>query len=175
MYKKAVAIAILTAGAALAQDRIPALNAKTGLWEVTSVSVRSGAPPIPADALARMTPEQRAMIEAKMKAMPQTTTKQSCFTAEDVAKGFGLNHVDKSCKQTIVSANGSKLEVKWICDGPNNKGTGSIRIEAPDPTQVNGLVEFTMASEGRVMNMKVTTTAKWLSNSCGNVEPDSPK
>ena len=176
MMKNAVSLAILTACACRAADNLTPLNAKTGLWEVTSTSERSGMPPIPADALAKMPPEQRARIEAQFKGMssPQTTTKQSCFTDEDVAKGFGWNNTDKSCRQTIVSSSGNRQEIKWECEG-QNKNSGSMKIEAPDSSHVNALIDITMGSNGRVMNMKVTTSAKWLSNSCGDVKPDSGK
>jgi hypothetical protein len=175
MMKNAVSLAILTACACRAADNLTPLNAKPGLWEVTSVSERSGMPPIPADALAKMPPEQRARIEAQFKgSAPQTTTKQSCFTDEDVAKGFGWNKADKSCRQTIVTSSGSKTEIKWECDGAQ-KNSGSMKIEAPDATHVNSLINITMSANGNVMTMKVTNSAKWLSNSCGDVKPDSGK
>ena len=170
MMKRALSIAILTAGAGLAADSLTPLDAKTGLWEVTSVTERSGMPPIPADALAKLPPEQRAKIEAQFKTTPQTTTKQSCFTKDDVAKGLGLNNTDKSCRQTVITSTGTRQEVKWECDG-QNKNSGSLKIDVPDSSHVNGLIEMTMGANGRVMNMKVTTTAKWLGNSCGDVKP----
>lgn len=46
------------------------LNVKTGLWQVTEISTTSGVPPLPAGMQARldkMTPEQRAKLEAAMK------------------------------------------------------------------------------------------------------------
>lgn len=175
MTKNAISILILTAAACPAADVTP-LNAKPGLWEVTTVTERSGMPPIPADALAKMPPEQRARIEAQFKGMstPQTTTKQSCFTQEDVAKGFGWNNTEKSCRQTIVTATGSRQEVKWECEG-QQKGSGSIKIEAPDTSHVNAQIDITMGSNGHVMNMKVSTSAKWLANACGDVKPDNGK
>jgi hypothetical protein len=176
MTKNALSFVILAAGACWAADNLTPIDAKAGLWEVTSVSERSGAPPIPAETLAKLPPEQRARIEAQFLSMskPETKTTQSCFTKEDVAKGFGWNNTDKSCRQTIVTSTGSKLEVKWECEGAQ-KGSGSIKIDAPDSSHVNGHVAITMGANGRVMNMKVETAAKWLSNSCGDVKPESSK
>jgi hypothetical protein len=176
MTKNALSIVILTAAACQAADNITPMNAKPGLWEITSVTERGGMPPIPADALAKMPPDQRARIEAQFKSMsaPQTTTKQSCITDGDVAKGFGWNNTEKSCRQTIVTSTGSKQEVKWECDGAQ-KNSGWVKIDAPDPAHVNAHIEITMGSSGRVMNMKVDTSAKWLGNSCGDVKPDTPK
>ena len=173
--KHVFGIAILTGGACWAADSLTPLNAKPGLWEVTTVSERSGMPALPADALAKMPPEQRARIEAQLKnSASQTSTKQSCYTQEDVAKGFNFGKTDSSCKQTIVSSTGSKLEVKWECDPPNKNG-GSLKIEAPDSSHVNAVIDMTMGASGRAMTMHVTTSAKWLSNSCGDVKPDSGK
>jgi hypothetical protein len=155
MTKNALSIVILTAGAALAADNVTPLNVQPGLWETTSVTERSGVLPIPADALAKMPPEQRARIEAQLKSTPTTTTKQSCFTPEEVAKGFGWNNT-----------------LKWECDGAQ-KGSGSMKIEAPDSSHVNSLINITMGVNGREMTMKITNTAKWLSNSCGDVKPDT--
>ncbi|HTB14278.1 MAG TPA: DUF3617 domain-containing protein [Bryobacteraceae bacterium] len=175
MIKNAVSLAILSACACRAADNLTPLNAKPGLWEVTSTTERNGMPPIPAEALAKMSPEQRARIEAQFKGTAQTTTKQSCFTQEDVAKGFGFNNsLEKSCRQTIVGSSESKLEIKWECEGAQ-KNSGSMKIEAPDSSHVNSLINITMGANGNVMNMKVTNSAKWLSNSCGDVKPDSGK
>jgi hypothetical protein len=165
----ALCILILTAALSPAADLTP-LNAKPGLWEVTTVTVRSGMPPIPADTLAKLPPEQRARIEAQFKGSSSTTTKQSCFAPEDVAKGLGWNNTERSCRQTIVNSSSTLQEVKWDCEG-QQKGTGTIRIEATDSTHVNSLVDLNMGA----MHIKVTNTAKWLSNSCGDVKPDSGK
>ncbi len=67
-------------------DKVQPLNVKLGLWEVTSTTNVSGMPPIPDDVLARMTPEQRARMEAAMKARsgegPKTTVRKECITKE---------------------------------------------------------------------------------------------
>jgi hypothetical protein len=172
MIKNALSIVILTAAASRAADT--PLNAKPGLWEVTSTSERSGMPPIPADTLAKLPPEQRAKIEAQLKGTATTTTKQSCFTQDDVAKGLGWNNPATNCKQTIVSSTGSKQEIRWDCEGAQ-KGSGTMKIEAPDSSHVNSVIDISMGANGHVMNMHITTSAKWLSNSCGDVKPDTGK
>ena len=44
------------------------LNIKLGLWEIATQANISGAPPIPEDALAKMSPEQRAHMQAAIEA-----------------------------------------------------------------------------------------------------------
>src|SRR5438045_3135799 len=88
----------------LAQAADPAFDVKTGLWELTSTGSMSGAPPIPAEALARMTPEQRAQMEAAMQAAiarnNQPHVSKSCMTQRQLEKApnFAESH-DQSCKQ----------------------------------------------------------------------------
>jgi hypothetical protein len=53
--------AFLFCGAAWAADNVQPLDVKLGLWESTTTMEHSGAPPIPAEVLARLSPEQRAM------------------------------------------------------------------------------------------------------------------
>ena len=146
------------------------MNVKSGLWETTSVTERSGMPSIPPEQLAKMPPD----IRAKMQGMsgPSTSTSQSCMTKEDVSK-FHYNQ-DKSCKVTVVSTSTSKEEFKFECTG-QQASTGSMKMEAPDSTHVNGLILINMTANGRPMNMKVTTSAKWLGEDCGSVKPASDK
>lgn len=164
-------ILILAAGASWAADNLTPLDVKGGLWETTTITERSGMPSIPPEQLAKMPPEARARIQGM--SAPRSETKQSCLTREEVSK-FGSN-MDKSCKVTIVTSNGSKQEFNFDCDSPSNKSTGTLKIEAVDAGHVNGLIVMNMKSNGRKMDMKVTTTAKWLSSSCGDVKPASAK
>jgi hypothetical protein len=178
MMKSLLSIVILTAAASRAADNLVPLDAKPGLWEITTVTERSGMPTIPADTLAKLPPEQRARMEAQLKAMSGTTTetKQSCITPEEMTKGFAWNNstMDKSCRQTITSSSGSRTDIKWECDG-QNKNSGSAKIQAIDSNHVNSVIEINMSANGHAMNMKVTNTGKWLGTACGDVKPNSGK
>jgi hypothetical protein len=166
MTKNVLAVLIVAAGAALADDVTP-LNLKPGLWETTTVHERTGMPSIPPETLARMPPEQRARIEAMSAGKAAPTTRQSCRIENDL-KPF-TDDSSQSCKQTILTSTGTKQEVKMECD----KGTGTVTVEAKDSEHVNGLVVMHMASNGRNMDMKITITAKWISSSCGDVKPSA--
>jgi hypothetical protein len=117
-----------------------------------------------------MPPEARARVAALSGAT--TNVSQSCMTKEDISK-FKYNQ-QKSCKVTVVSSTSSKEEFKFECTG-EQASTGSMKMEAVDSTHVNGLVVINMTANGRPMNMKVTTSAKWLGADCGNVKPASDK
>jgi hypothetical protein len=90
-----ISLAFGALGSAHAQIKVEPLNVKTGLWEATMTTTTSGAAPIPAELLSRLTPEQRAKMEegAKVKASfaskTRTITSKSCVTREQLEKGFG--------------------------------------------------------------------------------------
>ena len=86
-------------GVAVAADppsrRSHQLNIKLGLWEIATQANISGAPPIPEDALAKMSPEQRAhmqaAIEASMAEVAKPRLAKHRVTQEKVAQGFNLD------------------------------------------------------------------------------------
>src|ERR687888_2736858 len=100
----------------------PAFDVKTGLWEITSTGTTTGMPPIPAEALARMTPDQRAKMEAAMQAAisqnNQPHVSKSCITERQLEKApnFAEQH-DKSCAQTVINRTASLIETRVECTG----------------------------------------------------------
>src|SRR6185312_17371693 len=81
----AVALGI-EAPALMAQEKITPLNVKTGLWQSTTTIAISGSMGIPPEMEAKLTPEQRARMEAAMKqsgtGQPHTTTNKGCIKQE---------------------------------------------------------------------------------------------
>jgi len=144
------------------------LNVKPGQWEVTSTSQMTGLPPIPPQVLEKMTPEQRQMMEQRMKGnqTPRTTTSKSCITKEDIAKGFDTGENNEACTRTVVSSTSSKQEIKIECSRDNNKSSGTVRIEASSSESVKGSIQMSMTSGGRSMTSNSTFTAKWLGSTC---------
>ena len=59
-----VGLVALWAVGALADDKMVPLDVKVGQWEMTHTTVMKGVPPIPAEMLAKMSPEVRARYEA---------------------------------------------------------------------------------------------------------------
>ncbi|HEY1242524.1 MAG TPA: hypothetical protein VGF16_18310, partial [Bryobacteraceae bacterium] len=93
------AITILYPLASWGADDFKPMDVKTGLWESTMTNQMSGQMPIPAEALAKLTPEQRARIEQAMKARasqgPKTSTNRSCVTKEQLNKPMTFNQDQK--------------------------------------------------------------------------------
>src|ERR1035441_6170576 len=85
-------VSFLAPLAGWAADPVP-MDIKLGLWESTITTQMSGMPALPPELLSKLTPEQRAKMEAAMGrggASPKTTTRH-CVTKETLnqALSFG--------------------------------------------------------------------------------------
>jgi hypothetical protein len=90
-----VAVATLSAAGLVEAAEIVKPNIKPGLWEVSNTPQVSGEMPIPEEQLAKLTPEQRARMEAAMKAAMASGGKphvyKECMTPEKIAGGFDID------------------------------------------------------------------------------------
>jgi hypothetical protein len=159
----------------LAHAADPSLDVKTGLWEITSTGTTTGAPPIPPEALAKMTPEQRAKMESAMQSAigrnNQPHVSKSCITQKQLEKApnFAEQH-DKSCKQTIVTRTSSVVETRVECSGAQ-KMSGTFRFQAVSREAIRGEVSMGLSNGGNTMTSKHMLDGKWLGADCGNVKP----
>src|SRR5581483_11215497 len=101
-FMRSVAVAmVLLLGSAAWGEKLP-FNVKTGLWETTSTL------PMSPELLAKLTPEQRARVEAALKGeanngKPTTRTYKSCLTKEQLDRGTAFNNT-KECTETPVTS-----------------------------------------------------------------------
>ncbi len=156
-----------TAGPTVA--RAEPFDVKLGLWEVTHRTETSGVPPIDTSGL---TPEQRARLEAAMKARAgtQTRTRRSCLTKEKLEKElFPTDEKNASCEHTVVSSTPTVREEKMACTG-EQPITGDIRFEALSRERVKGEARMAVGEGSRSMTVHSTMTARWLGSDCGNVK-----
>jgi hypothetical protein len=159
-----------------AADTITRLNLKEGLWEMTSTHTMTGMPPIPADALAKMPPEQRARMEAAMKqsgaGVPKTDVRKHCITKEKLEKQSAFDENRKDCTRTIVSSTGSKLEMKIHCEGKEQQMSmdGAFVVEVVSSDSAKGSMHTVSSGNGRTMNMDFTFSSKYLGPGCGDVK-----
>lgn len=161
-----LAAALLYAAAGAAQTT--PLNVKTGEWESTLTNETSGQLPVPQEMIDKMTPEQRARMEAMMKARgmqgPRTTVTKHCVKKEDLDKPFG--NENKSCKRSIVTSSATKQEIHMECEMGGGKQVGTLKFEAVDSSTVKGSMQMTASNGGRIMNINSTFSAKWLGPAC---------
>jgi hypothetical protein len=152
------------------------LNIKLGLWEIATQANISGAPPIPEDALAKMSPEQRAHMEAAIQSSMAEVAKprlaKHCVTQEKVAQGFNLDrqHDSATCQKKLLTNTATELQLTETC--PEDNGSTSIdeHIQLSGSDQVAGTVHFVKSNGGKSMTVDSTIKGQWLSASCGDIK-----
>ncbi|MEO6186561.1 MAG: DUF3617 family protein [Steroidobacteraceae bacterium] len=172
MNRPSLRAATLLSCAALALPLLAAdgLAAKTGLWETTTV-VNTGAISMPADALAKVPPEQRAQMEQMFKQMgargPTSTKTKSCVTEKDLKEGAFRQQAEQgsSCKYTVVTNTPKRQELTFQCSG-SGAATGKMQIDAPDSAHVRGTVD--VKTPQATVNVKFDSV--WLGASCAGAD-----
>ena len=158
---------------ALAAQKIEPLNVKLGLWEMTLVTKSSGEMPLPTEYLSKLTPEQRAKMEAAMKAQtagpPKTTTYKSCWTKEKLDNSSIFND-KKECTQTVLNSTSTKLALKATCTIQGITMSGNGDFEAVTSESVKGTIHMTSTGGDHTLNTDATYTGKWVGASCGDVK-----
>jgi hypothetical protein len=156
-------------------DSVTPLDVKLGLWESTSTSQTTGMPPMPDSVLQKLTPEQRARMEAAAKAReakgPRQHTQQSCVTKDSLAKAmtFGQSESNQQCTRTVLRSSSHAQDLSYTCEGMM-KGTGEIHIEASDNEHVKGSSSITTSGGGNAMNVKMSFEAHWIGSDCSAIK-----
>lgn len=149
---------------------------KPGLWEVTTNPQMSGEMPIPEEQLAKMPPEQRARLEAAMKANMGKGAKprvyKECMTPEKIARGFEIDRHgdDSSCTRKVVSSTANELTLHDECNKADRKTVTDVHFEVKGGTQMSGKVNVLMTAAGKSMTINTTVQGKFLNASCGSVK-----
>lgn len=145
------------------------LGVKAGQWESTVSGQTTGMPPIPDEVLNRLTPEQRAKMQAAMQMRngSKPTVSKSCLTKDMLDKPFNLGDENtKSCSRTMVTSSGGKQEIHIECSRESGKATGTIKVEAVDSENVKGSMQMTVTNGEHTMNMNYTFASKWIGPAC---------
>jgi len=179
MYKSLVAaLIVLCSTSMFAQEKVR-LNLKEGLWETTHTMNMGGMPPIPADVLAKMTPEQQARMTAMMgergMGKPSTSTEKSCITKEKLEKSTLFDDKRKDCTHTVVSSSATHYEVKFKCEHDKMNSEGTMVVDAINSESAKGSVHVasvaaTATSGGHPMNVDFSFTTRYLGPACGDVK-----
>jgi tetratricopeptide (TPR) repeat protein len=166
---------------AWAADAIEALDIKPGLWQITLTVRTSGLLPMPPDVLAKLTPEERARIEAKAKERaaegPRISVKRSCLEERELHQPlmFTFGGESQGCRQTVTAASRTRQEIRVDCGKGVPRGGGTVRIEAMDPENVKVTSSWSATDGARTMKMSSTATLKWLGAVCELDLPAAPK
>jgi hypothetical protein len=173
MRTKVIVLLLASSLAVWAANKVQPLNVRVGLWEVSTTVSSNGQMPIPADLLARLTPEQRARMEERMKAnsagKTRTTTHKNCLTKEKLDRGDTFSEDRKTCTETLVTSTSSTVEVRVVCENEGVKSNGTFHIDALNPENIKGSIHMVAAGGNHSMNMSSTFTGKWIASSCGDL------
>ena len=176
------AFIILAPAVSMAADKLTMINVKEGLWETTlNMSGMPGMPSIPDDVLAKLTPEQRAQMEAMMKqrgmsSNGHTTVVKGCVTKEKIEKGMAFsNEKRENCTHTITSSSPTHAEIKFYCEmnkDSDNKATvdSTTIIDVIGPDSTKGTSHAVTNTNGRSMVSDITFTSKYLGSDCGDIK-----
>lgn len=146
-----------------ARAETPALDVKTGLWEMTLHLSRL--PPIPN--AARLPPEQRARLDAMLGAVARSHTVKTCLTKEKLSWGMlAPDDRHRDCKRSIGSNSARALDMTVDCKLDDGTISTSVHIEAPTREMLKGNSVMTRTNQPEVTS---TVEARWLGAECGDV------
>jgi hypothetical protein len=174
-----VASALLAAATGAAAQNGPPI--KPGLWEIKVQSEADGKTmPDMSDRLKNLPPEQRAMIEAKMKERGMSlggggVTIKQCLNAESLSQGRWLNsgsaeHRESDrCKSDITDRSGGTWKWHMVCTQPESVSDGEADFSNPEGYTLK--ITNTSNDQGVPRVRHATLNANWLSASCGDLKP----
>jgi hypothetical protein len=156
---------------AIALAQAPVLDVKMGLWEISSTMNIGGE--MPMMDTSKMTPEQKAQMEAAMKSMmgAHTNTQKTCVTREKFDKSafMGDDQPGMTCKQTVSTNTRSVLDANVVCTGERPR-TMQVHVDALSSTTFKGTMKSTSNEQGKTFTLDATMSGKWLSADCGTVK-----
>jgi len=163
-------VAALTLCVSVAAHKVVPLNLKTGLWEVTTTTFAGDDNMLPAALLQKLTPEQRARVEERMKARsadPQKTINaKQCLTKQELERGMPFRRVQKSCSWAVLTSTSSRVEMRGKCVDQGMKTQRALRIDALNPEEAEGSLQFFTESQGTTPATTSTFKAKWIGPLC---------
>jgi len=178
-----VSVALLAPLTTWAADDIKPFDGKPGLWETTSTREMSGVtgapamPQIPAEQLAKMTPQQRAQVEAMLKSRmgaasgaPQSSTTKVCLTSDSFKNALAMNQNNENCTNKVTASTSSSQTIHMECTQGKTNLTGDMTVDRIDAEHAKGDVVMKTSAEA-AMNIKMSFTTKWLASDCGDVKP----
>lgn len=164
-------LTLLAAIPTWSQNVPPRIN--PGLWEETITLTSRGSLSMPDSVLSQLTPEQRARVEARLKASAQpstrTSTEQQCVTAKDIEEMRVFNKPDASCKEVIRSSTGTQFDGQWQCGRDGISGTGAIHFDILTPESARGTAHTVTNSNGHQSVTDSKIVSKWIGPDCGRL------
>jgi hypothetical protein len=177
---RTLSLALALAGAAAAvQAADPVFHRKPGLWEMQMTNQGGGAAmPDMHDAMSKMSPEQRAMVEKMMKDRGVGTggkpnSMQFCLTKEQADKAFEPHtEPGTDCKHDVSQTSSSEAKFSFSCtrkDGTRVEGNGRAYDLTPESYKVD--VHTKTVHDGKPIEMDMKQQGHWLGADCKGLKP----
>ena len=150
---------------------------KPGLWEAQMATAGSNMPNME-EILAKMSPEQRAQMEAAMKQRGMsfgpggTNTVRFCLSEQDAADDgkallSRLQRDASQCEHKVVSRSATDTRIHAVCK--TEKGPSEFNVHVYDVTPVS----MSMEMDGKLPergDIHMQQKAHWVSSDCGTVK-----
>jgi hypothetical protein len=153
-----------------AADTAQRLNIKSGLWEVTTTDAKNSDEPIPDTILGKLTPEQRARIEERMKArkadLQKAAVSTQCITEDQLERGVPFRPVHDGCNWISVSSTSDKVTMRAECVAHGTTTIGTLSMEALGPQEAKGSIQYLTTRGDAASSLTSTFVAKWLGQRC---------
>lgn len=165
-----IALAALVLAALPASARAEGLDVKTGAWEVTTKTLMQGMT-IPQDAMASMPPEQRAKMEAAMRARSgkvETDTSRTCLTKQDLERGELNKSESKNCTRKVITQNARHLEVEETCAAPESSRS-HFKVDATSAESYTASLDVSRGERGKV---HIDMSGRWIGAICKKSDAD---
>jgi hypothetical protein len=165
-------IGVFAAGAAWAASP----EERPGLWERTVTRQMEGPPPAPVADPSRLSPEQRARVEA-MQATRTVTAPSTAVVRYCVAPGaardwdaFARDERDlANCRKSVQDDTARSLRLSFACaDGSE---TGTAEFSAAGPDRIQGTITTVRREAAGERKVRIDVDSRWLSPDCGSVKP----
>lgn len=173
----AAALFLLGAGSAHSMDMT---QRKPGLWEVQTST--QGGPmaqmPDMGETLAKMPPEQRAMVERMMKERGvgmggKPNSFRYCMTKAQVERDDMQTDPDTECTKKVSNTSASSGTFSFSCkrkDGSTMSGEGRVSDVTPESYAMDMHMKV-QGGQGQAMDMQVSQKARWLGADCQGLKP----
>ena len=160
---------------------------KPGLWEITTTRETKGDPlsmmsaadkAHMEDAKAYVSPQQRAQMEAFIKAQAASagvwakpSISRACMTKENIHQTIAKFTADKgqsNCKITPVRSSATVVERREVCSSENRSNSKTtLLFEAPNPETLIVYVDGSVSGANGMYELKLKIVAKWLGDCQG--------
>jgi hypothetical protein len=175
-------IAAVTASLALGSHAADPAKRKPGLWEVQTTTQGAGMPqggmPDMNEAMKKMSPEQRAMVERMMKdrgvgmgARPNSF--RYCLTKERAEREYvPPPDADTECTHKVSHTSSTEAKFSFSCkrkDGSTVEGQGRAYDLTPESYATE--VDMKMQHQGQPMQIHTQQKGRWLGADCQGLKP----